>query len=137
MRTIWNLLGLAAFSVALCGCGSSGSTGGTPGTKETFTLKSSDRSIALKQGDRQTVKLTVDRSSGFKQAVKLDATVPKGVKAEFGSKTVAAADAADVTLTVEADKDAAIGEHKIHVTATPEKGDPSVLDVVVKVEEKK
>jgi uncharacterized membrane protein len=88
----------------------------------------------LKQTERQVVKLSLDRGSEFKRTVKLDAVVPKGLKAEFGSKTVAPSDLADVTLTVEAEKDAAIGDHKIHVTATPDTGAPSAIDVTVKVE---
>jgi uncharacterized membrane protein len=67
----------------------------------------------------------------------MDAVVPKGLKAEFGTKEVNPSDPAEVTFTIEANKDASIGESKIHVTATPDTGKPSSIDVTVKVEDKK
>lgn len=129
---------LAIFSAVLigvsAGCSNTGSTGGTPGTKDSFTLKGPAMSTTLKQGERQQVKLTLDRGSDFKKAVKLTADAPKGLKVDLSTHSVAPADAADVAMTVEADKDAPLGEHKIHVTATPESGNPSAIDVTVKVD---
>ena len=127
---------VAAIAFAI-GC-NTGSTGGVPGTKDSFTLKGPVTSTVLKQGDRQTVKLTLDRGSEFKRSVKLDAVPPKGLKTELSAKTVDAADKAEAMLTIEAEKDCTVGEHKVHVTATPDGGgNSSAIDVTVKVEEKK
>jgi len=136
MNRLLSLAAAAAFAVCL-GCSNTGSTGGVPGTKDSFTLKGPATSTTVKQGERQTIKLTLDRGSEFKRAVKLDAAPPHGLKADISSKTIAAADAAETTMTIEADKDCPVGEHKIHVTATPDGGNPSAIDVTVKVEEKK
>jgi len=131
------LLIVGVFVAGAAGCSNTGSTGGTPGTKDSFTLKGPNLTTTLKQTERQVVKLSLDRGSDFKHTVKLDAVAPKGLKVDFVSKTIAPSDAADVSMTVEAEKDAALGEHKIHVTATPDTGAPSAIDVTVKVEEKK
>jgi len=140
----------AVFALSPIGCNQSPPGGNTKantspvttltgGGKATFTLKGPTLSTTVKQGDRQTVDITVDRGSEFKEAIKLDAEAPKGVTAEFGKKTIEASDPADskVTLTISAEKDAAVGDHVIHVKGTPATGAATSLEVKVKVEAKK
>lgn len=131
-----NLLTLAAaFSFAIAGavgCNKS-PEGGVAGTSNSFKVSAPTLPTTIKQGDKQTVSVSVDRDSGFQQAVKLDAQAPNGLKAEFDRKTVKGGDPKDVALSITADKDAALGDHVVKVTATPETGSATTVDVKVTV----
>lgn len=114
------------------------STNLTGGGKDTFSLKGPATATTIKQGDKQTLEVSLDRGKEFKEAIKLSADAPKGITADLGKKTIEASDPAElkVTLTVSVDKDAAVGEHVIHVKGTPDKGSPTSVDVKVKVDAK-
>jgi len=131
-----NLLVLAAAAVFAVvggvGCNKS-PEGGVAGTSNSFKVTAPTMPVSLKQGDKQTVTVTVNRDSGFQQAVKLDAEAPKGLKAEFDHKSVKASDPKEVSLSITADKDAALGKHVIKVTATPDTGSATTVDVNVEV----
>jgi hypothetical protein len=114
------------------GCNSS-STGGMTGTDNSFKVVAPTLPVTLKQGDKHTVNLTVDRGSGFQQTVKLDADAPKGLHVDFDKSTVKAGDPKEVAMSITADKDAAIGEHTIKVTAKPETGTATTVNVKVTV----
>lgn len=135
------LLTAAVLAVAFAGgCGNTSNTGGNPASPnkaDKFTIKAPMTATTIKQGDRQTVTLTLDRGSDFKEAVSLAAEAPKGLKAELASKTVQPGEPADVTLTIEADKEAALADHVIKVTGTPKTGNATSVDVKVKVDQKK
>ena len=107
----------------------------TPGS-ETFTLKGPVTSTTIKQGDKQTIKLTLNRGNKFKQDVTLSADAPKGLKVDIQPGTVKASDKETAEATITADKDAPIGEHKITITGTPKEGNPTKIDATVKVEKK-
>ena len=107
--------------------------GGVTGTKNSFKVTAPTLPLMLKQGDKQTVTVTLDRESGFQQTVKLDAQAPKGLKADFDMKSVKASDAKDVSLSITADKDAALGDHVVKVTATPDTGSATTVDIKVTV----
>lgn len=109
-------------------------TGSTDSSK-TFTLSAPVLSTSIKQGERQIVKLSVDRGSEFRQSVRLDAEAPKGLKAEFGKQTITAADPEEVSLTVTADRDAAVGDHRIKVTGAPDAGNATSVEVKITVDE--
>lgn len=132
------LAAVAAVALALApmACNKS-PEGGTPGTKDSFSVKAPTMTTNIVQGDRQTVKLMLDRGSDFKKSVKLETQAPTGVKASLEQSTIKAGDSADVNLTVEAAKDAPVGDHEIVVTATPESGAATTVKVKVKVEAKK
>ncbi|OWK39748.1 hypothetical protein [Fimbriiglobus ruber] len=142
-----NMLCVAAVAVAAMipvacnnsppGGNTAAGTGVGSGNKGTFTIKAPEMSTTIKQGDRQTVKLSLSRGSEFKQSVKLEASAPTGLKVDLGTKHVAASDPTEFTLTIEADKTAAIGESVVKVTGTPDTGTATSVDVKVKVEEKK
>lgn len=122
-------------AVGLCGAGCNKSPeGGATGTSNSFHVSAPAMGTTIKQGDKQTVTLSVDRNSDFKQAVKLTADAPKGLHADLSKSTVAAGDPKDVSLSITADKEAAVGEHTIKVTATPDSGAATSVDVKVKVE---
>jgi len=133
MTKIQLALTAAAFALTgLIGCNSS-STGGMTGTDNSFKVAAPTLPVMLKQGDKQTVKLTIDRGSGFQQTVKLDADAPKGLRVDFDKSTVKAGDAKEVAMSISADKDAAITDHVIKVTAKPETGAATTVDVKVTV----
>ena len=71
MKTMMIALTATAL-LLLAGCGSP--EGGGPGENETFRLKSPLFSTTIKQGDRQTVTVTVDREEQFKEDVTLTAS---------------------------------------------------------------
>lgn len=109
------------------------SEGGMSGTNNSFKMSAPTLPVMLKQGDKQTVTLTLDRGSGFQQTVKLDAQPPKGLKVEFDKSTIKASDAKEVSMSITADKDTALGDHVIKVTAKPDTGAETTLDVNVKI----
>lgn len=127
---------VAAALLIATGCNNS-SPGGNTATNDSFKLKAPTMATTLKQGDRETVTLTLDRGAEFKQNVKLDAQAPKGLKVDLANTTVNSKDKADVAVTVEADKTAALGDHVVKITGTPETGVATSVDIKVKVEEKK
>lgn len=108
-----------------------------PSGKETFTLKAPVLSTKIKQGDRQTVKLTVDRGRDFKNDVSLKADAPKGVTVELDPKTVKASDRETVNASVSVAKDAALGDHTITVTGTPGSGNATSVKFEITVEKKR
>jgi len=136
MKHLLLAAGVAVLALAPVGCNTS-SSGGVAGTKDSFTLTGPTMTTTIKQGDRQTVEVTLDRKNDFKQDVKFEADAPKGLKVDFASKTVKASDPAKAAMTVEAEKDAPLGEHTITVKATPDHGNATTVPVKVKVEEKK
>lgn len=132
------LTAVVATAVALVGVGCNQSQqGGAVGTSNTFRVTAPTLATTIKQGDRQTVTLTLDRNSDFKQSVKLSADAPKGIKADLSKTTVAAGDPKDVSMQVTVDKDAAVGDHNIKVTATPDTGAATTVDVKITVEASK
>ena len=130
------LVALAVGSMALftASCNRS-SEGGSAGTRDSFTLTAPTLSTPIKQGDRHTVKLELARGSEFKKNVAFQITEPKGLKVSIDHKTVSPSDPSEVSLTIEAEKGAPLGEQTIKVTGTPDSGSPTSVDVKVKVEE--
>lgn len=135
MKNLFRAAVLTAVAFAPVACNTS-SQGGNAGTKDSFTVSGPTMATTIKQGDRETVKISLSRGSDFKKDVKLDATAPSGLKVDLGKKTVAASDPAEVTMTIEVDKGATLGDHVIKVTATPDSGAATHVDVKVKVEGK-
>ena len=107
--------------VTLVGCKRS-ETGGMAGD-QTFKVGVPATSTDVKQGEVQTARVSVDRSSEFKQKVRLEAKAPKGLDVDPGSIVVQPGDKGDVQLTIKADKDAPLGDYVIVVTGTPDVGD--------------
>jgi uncharacterized membrane protein len=135
MRT-W--LSLAAMSaVFLVGCNQS-PEGGTPSTKSSFTIIGPTTTTHIKQNEKESMKLNLNRGSDFKKDVRLSVDAPKGLKAELNKTEVKASEGSDFTVTVGVDKDAPLGDHMVKVTGTPEGGgSPTSVDVKVNVTENK
>jgi len=133
------ILSAALVAAGLLGCNQSergGKTGDDTRGSETFRLKAPATSTTIKQGDRQTVKLTIDRGKNFKEDVMLTASAPTGLTVDLDPKSVKASDSEAVSATVTAAKDAPVGDHTIKVTAKPTKGNATDVEFKVNVEKK-
>jgi uncharacterized membrane protein len=122
----------ALFALTSVACNKS-PEGGSPGTKDSFTVSGPTTSTSIKQGNKETVTITLNRGSDFKKKVSLDVKAPDKVKATLDKTSVASGDDKDVKLTIDVDKDAAVGDHIVTVTATPEAGTATKLDVKLSV----
>ncbi len=121
-------------TAAFVGCKKS-EEGGRAGT-DTFRLSVPALSTAVKQGETQVVKVTVDRGEGFKQSVKLEVKAPTGLQVDLGHSTVNAGDKGDVQLTLTAAKDAPLGDVKVLIKGTPDKGDSTETEFKVTISAK-
>jgi uncharacterized membrane protein len=120
--------------VALVGCKKSEQ--GSGAGSETFRVVVPAIGTSVKQGEVQTVRVSVERGAGFKQAVKLQVKAPTGLKVDPESTTVALGDKGDVQLTITAAKDAPLGEQKITVRGTPDLGEFAELEFKITVSAK-
>jgi uncharacterized membrane protein len=127
---------LAAFLLTPLACNKSDRGGGAD-ARSGFKISAPVLATSVKQGDRETVKLTLDRGKEFKSDVKLKVSAPKGLKVDLATTEIKASDAAEVSVTITADKDAPLGEHTVTVTGTPEKGASATVDFKVSVKENK
>ena len=127
------LAGLVAAGL-LAGCKKSEEGGGAG--NETFKVVVPAMSTDVKQGEVQTLRVSVDRSAGFKQTVKLEVKAPKGLMVEPDSIHIKPGDKADVQLAITAAKDAALGDQMIMVKGTPEQGEAAEIEFKVTVSAK-
>jgi uncharacterized membrane protein len=89
----------------------------------------------IKQGEVQSVTISLERGESFKQDVTLEIKLFKGEGITFdpAKVIVKAGDKADVQLTITAIKNAALGEYKVSVTGTPTTGESTSVEFNVKV----
>jgi uncharacterized membrane protein len=127
------VVGLIAVA-ALVGCKKSEEGGGAG--NDTFRVVVPATTTDVKQGEVQTVRVSVERGEGFKQGVKLEVKAPTGLQVDPDSTMVKPGDKGDVQLKITAAKDAALGEQKIMVKGTPDKGEPAELEFKVTVSAK-
>ncbi len=132
---IRRFVGMLIAAAALTGCTKSSEEGGRAGN-DTFRIGVPAIATAIKQGELQTARLTLERGAGFKQRVKLELKAPAGVQVEPSGATVEPGDKGDVQLKITVAKDAPIGEHKILVKGTPDKGEPTETEVKITISAK-
>ena len=108
-----------------------------PKTGEPMTLKA-PAATDLKAGDKQEVKVAIERGKDFKEEVTVKLEAPKGITVEPDSKVLAAGDK-ELSVKVGAAADTAEGKQTITITATPKTGKAvtSKFDVNVKKAEAK
>jgi uncharacterized membrane protein len=89
----------------------------------------------IKQGEVQSVTISIERGDSFKQDVTLEIKLSKGEGLTFdpAKVVVKAGDKPDVQLKISAAKDAALGEYKVSVMGTPTTGEPTSVEFNVKV----
>jgi uncharacterized membrane protein len=117
---------------AAVGCSLSNRGGGVS-TDEGFRIAVPALDTQVKQGELQTVTVSVHRGEYFKRDVKLQIRASKGISVEPTSAWVKAGDKPDVQLRIAAARDAALGEYRIYVEGTPASGQPTSVEFKVKV----
>jgi uncharacterized membrane protein len=117
----------------VAGCELSGSKGGVVTKDEGFKIAVPQFETNLKQGELQTVTVTIKRDDYFKQDVKLDLNTTAGVTVDPTSVRVRANDKPDVQVRLSANKDSALGDYRVSVNGTPETGEPTSAVFKVKV----
>lgn len=124
---------LALAAVSGCLFSSSSHRGGSVAQGEGFKIVVSSSETKVKQGEAQSVVISLQRGEYFKRDVRLDITPSKGIDVDPSNVLVRASDKPDVQLRIAADKDAALGEYRVYLTGTPEKGKSTTIDFTVKV----
>lgn len=132
MRTLALLVG-ASLGAVLVGCHAYNTPGGPGATlrnskpaivgnaDNTFTLGTPTLATDIKQGETKTVTLSISRGKNFDQDVRLEISgMPAGVKVSPATPEIKA-NQDKVDVSIEAAKDAALGEHGLTVTGTPTK----------------
>lgn len=115
----------------LVGCGSP--QGGGISADEGFKIDKPFFTVQIKQGETESVKVTLNRGKYFKQDVALEIKASKGISVEPTTKLVRGNEKPDVSLRITAAKDADLGEYMIFVKATPETGESTETEIAVKV----
>ena len=100
---------------------------------EGFRITAPAFTTDVKQGNRQTVTVSVQREKYFKEDVTLQVTATSGITVEPSTIVVKASESPDVQFQIKAPADAALGEYLVHVVATPETGAQTSKDFSVKV----
>jgi hypothetical protein len=137
--TMKQLLAVAAAAVLALGpvaCSNQSPEGGTPGTNSTFKLSGPTIKPSIKQGDTETVKVSVNRDKNFHQTVNLDVKAPDKIKADLDRTTVKDGESTDLNLKINPAADAPPGDHTITITGKPESGQSTTLQVTVNVTQK-
>ena len=120
-------LGLLAAS----GCVSIG--GGGMSAAEGFNIVVPTFDVQVKQGETQSVTVSLLRGEKFKRDVTLDVRASKGISVEPTRAVVKASEKPDVHLRITAAKDAALGECTVYLKGTPETGEATSTEFTVKV----
>jgi uncharacterized membrane protein len=93
--------------------------------ENSFRVSLPSGSTTVKQGEDKNVTISISRGKNFDQDVKLSLSgMPKGVSTSPLSPVIKHGDK-DVTISIKAAPEAALGEHTITVTATPTTGEPT------------
>jgi uncharacterized membrane protein len=109
--------------------------GGSTLKGEGFKIAVPTFDTKIKQGEVQSVTISLERGDSFKQDVTLQIKLSKGEGLTFdpAKVIVKASDKPDVQIKITVPKDAALGEYNISVTGTPTTGEPTSVEFNVKV----
>ena len=129
MRTAIAMVTSVLF-LGVLGCSPRG--GGMSGG-EGFNIVPPALGVRIKQGETESVTVSLRRGEYFKRDVALDIRASKGISVDPAQAMVRASEKADVALRITAAKDAALGEYKIFVKATPTTGEATSTEITVKV----
>ncbi len=112
-----------------------GPEGGSVGKGEGFKIDVPTFDTKLKQGETQSVTLSLDRGASFKQDVTLEIQLVngKGITFNPAKVLVKASDKPEVQIQILVAKDAAISEYHVSVMGTPKTGEPASTEFNVKV----
>jgi uncharacterized membrane protein len=119
--------------VTVLGCYSSSEKGGSVLKGEGFKIAVPTFDVELKQGETQSLAISLERGESFKQDVEFTIKTTKGISIEPTNVMVKASDKPDVALMIKVPKDAALGVYKVSVKGTPKTGEPASTEFNVKV----
>lgn len=117
--------------MVVIGCESS--RGGGMSGGEGFKIVTPPLMTQVKQGETESVTISVNRDEYFKRDVTLEIQASKGISVEPTKVVVRGNEKPDVHLRITAAKDADLGEYKVYVKGTPETGDATSTNIKVKV----
>jgi uncharacterized membrane protein len=100
---------------------------------EGFKIGTPTFTTAVKQGETESVTITLNRGKYFKRDVTLDIRASRGISVEPSRALVRGSETPEVHLRITAARDADLGEYKIFVTGTPETGEATSTEIRVKV----
>ena len=118
---------------ALCGCTSGSPEGGGLSQDDGFKIVVPAFGTKIKQGETQSVVVTLNRGGFFKEDVALEIKPAKGISLEPTSILVKASDKPELQLRISAAKDAAIGDYLVDVKGSPKTGAATSTHFVVNV----
>ncbi len=106
----------------------------TSGGKETFKLHGPELATHVEQGTAKTFKVSISRDSNFKDDVTLKADSPDPkLHVTIEPNVFKGSEKKDAEVTVKAADDAKLGKETIHITGTPQSGNPTTVDATVDV----
>lgn len=86
---------------------------------------------SVKQGEVQTVTISLHRRASFGQDVRLQVEASEGIHVTPTDISVKAGDKPDVQLRIGAPENAALGEYRVYVKGTPETGEAASVEFKV------
>ena len=131
MKTVMAIV-MVLVMVTVSGCNTS-PQGGSVAKGEGFKIAVPTLDTKLKQGEVQSVTVSLERGDYFKQDVKLQIEASKGISVEPTSVIVKASEKPDVQLRITAAQNAAIGEYHVSVKGIPKTGESTSTTFAVKV----
>jgi uncharacterized membrane protein len=132
MKTAITILMTLALAT-LFGCQSSSEQGGSVLKGEGFKIAVPTFATEIKQGEVQSIAVSLERGDYFKKDVKLQIEASKGISVEPTSVIIKASDKPDVQLRITAAQNAAIGEYHVSVKAIPKTGESTSTAFTVKI----
>jgi uncharacterized membrane protein len=133
MKKVIAIMVVLTLVLAAVSNGADSPKGGSVGKGEAFKIDVPSSDTKVKPGETQTVTIKLQRGESFKQDVKLQIEAVKGISVEPAKVLIKAGDEPDVKLMITVPKDAALGEYKVSVTGTPTTGEPTSVELKVKV----
>jgi uncharacterized membrane protein len=130
MKTAMTMMMALALTVVF-GCQSP--RGGGMSSGEGFKINTPTFATEIKQGETQSVTISLDRGDQFKRDVTLDIRPSEGINVTPTNTVVRGSDNPDVQLRIAAAKDANLGEYRVYIKGTPETGEATSTDFTVKV----
>jgi len=129
---IMNVMIITLTMAMLSGCHLS-SRGGSQDKGEGFKISVPAFAQEIKQGEVQSVTVSLQRDEQFKQDVTLEMEAAKEISVDPARVTVKASDIPATQLRVSVPEDAALGEYPVTVKGTPETGEATSVVFTVKV----
>jgi hypothetical protein len=119
---------------AVWGCQSASPRGGGMAQDQGFKIVVPSSDTEIKQGEMQTVAVSLQRGEFFKRDVTLEIKPRStGISVDPTSALVKASAKPDVQLRIYAVGYAALGEYRVYVKGTPETGEATQVEFTVKV----